>query len=308
MAIELAALNLGTFDSVTYTITVDGGSAVSVDSSTYEVTAGDPSLVRYVAPCDATSGFTNTITVAVSDIVVGGVSLPVSARPPAQTRTDVSCTANQSSAQSFQFYALASSQQGFFDVVLGTELVYCSAKLDCSNDSTFFDGGDGVVLGFACSASAEAAADTVLHMDDITISCDDGATVTSVVIDPTGPGNLAAGTAYTDPSGYLGLVTVFKGEQTNASNIDNVYWNVAIELKGPALAEDCTLTTNAGVSDGVSMPLGGAYINWDVDLTSSATSVTCTSHVLYGASSGVTAAWPTPTTAKSFDNTYDPSP
>src|SRR5690606_32369726 len=76
--IQLAALNLGVLTHVAYTITVKDGSTVvstaTVDSNMYAVTGGDPTLVRYVAPCDAGGG-ADTVTVVVDSISVGGAPL-----------------------------------------------------------------------------------------------------------------------------------------------------------------------------------------------------------------------------------------
>jgi hypothetical protein len=235
----------------------------------------------------------------VQSLEMGGVALAAGALPPAQTR-QYTCVDSQSVQANFSFFALASSQQGFFDISVGTDLVYCSAKLDCSEKSSFFDGGDGAVLGFACSGGNAGTTDTVLHMDDIVIDCGIGGSVTLV---PDVAGNLPPGNI-TGTVGLLETSNVYRGAQT-LSGVENVYWNVAIELSATALAETCTLTTTATATDGATVPVNAAFVSWSVPMTGGG-GVICSAHPLSGTgpNAGVAPAWPTFDTAETFDNTF----
>ena len=314
IAIELAALNTSSVTYAQYTVTVKNATpltiaTVQIDSDTYKV-GTDPSLVRYVAPCDAALN-PNTVTVSVDALTVGGTAVPTSALPADQTQSVV-CVANSDVPVAFDFFAVASSQLGFFDVVLGTDVITCSAKLDCQTDTGFFPSASGVVLGFSCTMPASTSTDPVLHMDKITVACTTN-TPGSVTVDADVAGNISVGDTSkvtASPFSIVNSVTVFRGEDTIGSTT-NTYWNVALGIDPGVLDETCTLTTKATVTDGDSVPIDLPYIDWDVQLTTvSGTALTCTDHPLFGESpnDGVTSAWPTSGTAASFDNLYTGNP
>ena len=307
--LEVAALNLAALGSVTYTITVDDATnaplSYVVNSATYGV--GGPALVRYVAPCDAFATG-HTVAVEVDEIVIGGVTLPASALPPPQTKS-ATCTADQSTQVAFEFHSMGSSGQGFFDIAVATDVFYCSAKLDCTDNtggtSAFFPSTSkaGLVLGFACSASADADANTVLHLDHIVITCGGAGTAT---IDADTAGNLASG-KITGASTLIDGVTVFRGEEITGG-VDNVYWNVSIGLTASAVAATCTLTAQGTATDGTTVGIDVPFVDWDVALTSNG--VDCTTHPIFGTTThaGVNVDWPSAGTAETFDNRYTGHP
>jgi|GEM_PF-2668725 len=307
--ITLAALNLSDVTYTQYTITVEDASnnvvsTVQIDSDSYAV--GDPSTVRYVAPCDSTDN-DNEVIVSVDTIETSAGAVPAGSLPPDQSQT-VTCNANESVQVSFDFQAITSSELGFFDVFIGTDVVYCSAKLDCDAASPLFPDSDAtIVLGFSCTANNAATANsTVLHMDDIVIDCTVPSQEPAVTIDVGQSGNLSTG--ITDSNNWIDGVTVFRGEDLIGSTADNVYWNVAIGLDSNAyiLSNVCSLKTHAAVTAGTSVPAGAPYIAWDVPITTASNTLTCDSHKLFAASSGVAVEWPSGTEA--FDNLYYGNP
>ncbi|PKN56372.1 MAG: hypothetical protein CVU56_16415 [Deltaproteobacteria bacterium HGW-Deltaproteobacteria-14] len=314
IAIELAALNTSNVTYAQYTITVKNAdttpltiASVQIDSNSYQV--GAPSLVRYVAPCDATSN-NNTVTVTVDALSVGGTALPAAALPASQTKS-VQCVANQDVPVAFDFFAVASSELGFFDITVGTDVITCSAKLDCQTDTGFFPSASGVVLGFSCTMPAATTTDPVLHMDTIDITCSGGpATVT---VDADVAGNISVGDTTkvsVTPYSIVNSVTVFRGEDTIGTTT-NTYWNVALGIDPGVLDETCTLVTKATVTDGDTVPADLPYIDWNVQLTTaSGSALTCTTHPLFGESpnGGVTSAWPTSPNPAEFDNIYTGNP
>jgi len=311
IALDLAALNLQDVASVTYTVTVKDAadadvSTATVSSANYAV-GGDPTLVRYVAPCDASGTGASTVVVTMTALMVGTTA--VTTLPPAQTQT-ATCIANVSTPVSFSFYAMASSEMGFFDIVVGTNLIYCSAKLDCTDNtggaSLFFPASSkgGLVLGLVCTADNTNTVNTVLHMSNIVIDCGSSDIVT---IDPDASGNLPAGNI-TGTTGYIDAVTVFRGEDQVGTTADNLYWNVSIGLTSTIMSHTCTLKAQATTTIGVSVPINAPYVDWTVPITGSGSAVTCTSNALNAGGSGVTSAWPTEGSAEAFAHTYNPTP
>lgn len=310
--VTLAALSLSNVTYTQYTITVEDSannlvSTVQIDSDSYQV-GTDPSVVRYVAPCDSSDTGNAIVTVSVDAITTGSSSVPSGSLPPAQIQ-NVDCVPDQSVQVDFDFYALASSQLGFFDIVVGTNLVYCSAKLDCETSaSTFFPASadGGVVLGFACTADNTTTADTVLHLDNIVVDCGSPNIAT---ITPDQAGNLPAGKISDAATPLIDTVTVFRGEDLIGSTSDNVYWNVAIGLTDAATALTCTLTTDGAVSAGNTVVPDSPFIAWSVQIANATAEPSCGEQPLFGVGSGVTVEWPaTQGTAESFDNLYTGNP
>jgi len=293
VAIAVAPLSLDGIGDAEYVVTVQNGSLETVwtktlRSSAYGDGAGD---VSYVGPCD-TDDNDNTVTVELTGLF-DDADAPIGTgtyHTPGAVSREVRCEADRDTAVAFDITVARAAQQGFFDVALQLDQVFCSAKLDCQAD----DGGPlellhtstgargpTAVLGFTC-VDPTAAADTVLYLDDLEIECD-GAAAT---LDPTaGPGVLSEGAGYTQsPSGsVLFSASVFRGEQDLNGAGDQVYWNVALGLAG---ASDCHLTVRGTASrggfDSGSTPEGTTYpfILWDLDLTLPSGDTECTRHAL----------------------------
>jgi len=112
------------------------------------------------------------------------------------------CTNNSDTLVEFNLTVMRAARQGFFDIAVNFEDIFCSAKTDCQ-----YAGGapikllhnpreapserdDTVVVAFACTTGT--GDDTTLHMDDISVVCGTAAGAYEVArIDPaSGPGNL----------------------------------------------------------------------------------------------------------------------
>jgi len=313
VAIDVAALNLSGVGDVVWDIEVDNGRSPTADvvwqrritSSGYGDGAGSAS---YIGPCDADPAVAqNTIKVWVVGVYASAVSSsgafnsgldtgvgavtgtpidfqnPTTGGPLTQV---VTCAENVDVPVQFDVALMRPAQQGFFDIAVNFNDIFCSAKLDCCAD-TNGDGcaGDGsedidllfdasgarartIVLGFACTAGAADGVTTDLYLDPIALDCDvqsDGTTfVADVSIDPAtgGPGNvctagaLSACAAVTEESGavdadtYLFQIATFRGqEQLETGGVDarKVYWNVALGANAGISA--CTLRTRGTADD-----------------------------------------------------------
>jgi len=106
------------------------------------------------------------------------------------------CVENQDTAVDFDLTVMRTARQGFFDVAVTFEDIFCSAKFDCQyptdedNDEhddpikLLFD-ADGVrretgVLAFACTAgnpNSGETGETYLYMSDIVVTCEEDGVV-----------------------------------------------------------------------------------------------------------------------------------
>lgn len=165
------------------------GDSEAVCSDRYGNTDGGD--ITYVGPCDA-SAPQHTVRLWVDSIEDNnGVALtdwrdPCPAGPgdaPGGCPRVVTCAPNADTLVAFDLTVMRRANQGFFDVAVNFDDIFCSAKLDCAYDAAgnspiellFRDGerAQTAVIGFACTGGPGGAA-TVLHTSDITVSCGGG--------------------------------------------------------------------------------------------------------------------------------------
>ena len=306
--IDVAPLSLPGLTDAEYTVTVTngaggGGEVVwtkALSSTRYGDGAGS---LSYVGTCDAADDGVSTVTVTLDALrTATGVLDPSTYDNPGAISKEVVCVSNGDVAVTFDLTVARQAQQGFFDVAVSFEDIFCSAKLDCETGSgddlellhNPATGGRDLtaVFGFACTGSPSGS--TYLYMDDLVVSCT-GLDL-DVRIDPTGRGNLdtnAAPSANVD--GYLFGASVFRGVEGFAGK---AYWNVALGLDETTFedAGDCTLVGRATASsepfpqevDGFPLPEGSVYpvIDWSVQL-SDASGRVCETHAVNEAGSDV---------------------
>ncbi|MFT7578908.1 MAG: hypothetical protein ACI9MR_000570 [Myxococcota bacterium] len=267
----------------------------------------------YVAPCDADAP-EHSVTLWLEDLFVEDQPEALVAGTdyqdpcPTGCALQTTCTENADTPVSFDLTIMRRGNQGFFDIAVAFDNVFCAAKLDCRYDSgdpiaLLHDPDSGLrgqtaVLGLACTAGAGDEA-TLLLRDPITITC--GAD--SVTLDPAA----ADGNVYTAsdgpnpaPSGSpVWQYAVYAGQEAldcGGASCQKVYWNVALGFD-PTTA-DCTLATtatagSADVLTALSTPEGSTWpiIGWDVALTEAAGGLACTQHPLNGAPGGVSSTY-----------------
>ena len=203
--------------------------------------------------------------------------------PPAGCTRDVLCEENADARVTFDLTVLRQANQGFFDIAVGFDDIFCSAKFDCceldaagtacADDLRLLFDASGsraatMVLAFACTAGPGAEVETELYLDALELDCtspDPADFDPDVVIDPSGaPGNqCSAGAvgggecaALTSPSGadadtWLYQVGIYRGlEQLTSGgpSANKAYWNVTLGVKRPAIAS-CRLRARATADD-----------------------------------------------------------
>ncbi len=189
----------------------------------------------------------------------------------------VLCEENADVLVEFNLTLMRAADQGFFDIIVEFEDIFCSAKFDtCYNDvaatpdvdeagwiqllhkdtddngvgDTRWDTG---VLAFACTGGP--GADTNLYFDDVSIVCERQGTIK---LDPSQDegGNVAAPA---DQSIVFGYATYFGREDLDCGDEQPLsckkkYWNMSIGFDTDAnhrLPESCTLYASATASDGM---------------------------------------------------------
>ncbi|TNF38626.1 MAG: hypothetical protein EP329_00045 [Deltaproteobacteria bacterium] len=306
VAIDIAALNLQGVGDAVWDIEVDngGGGVVfqrRITSSGYGDGGGSAS---YLGPCDADPAVAeNTVKVWVVGLYSGAVSdagvfasgsasgagavtgTPVDFQNPTSdgplTRI-VTCQANADAYVQFDVALMRPAQQGFFDIAVNFNDIFCSAKLDCCYDTNdngceageeitlLFDASGQrartFVLGFACTAGPSADVATDLYLDPIALDCtapNSGVDfVADLRLDVTGgPGNLCAAgdlagcaavepVGATDPDAYLFQVATYRGTEALTSGgapAQKAYWNVALGALPGVSA--CRLRTRGTADD-----------------------------------------------------------
>ncbi|TNF24881.1 MAG: hypothetical protein EP329_24140 [Deltaproteobacteria bacterium] len=292
VAISVAPLQLDSLTDATYTLAVYNGASQLVwsRSSLRSTAFGDGAgSLSYVGTCDADSN-PNVIRLTLEELEGSGGPLPVGdwVNPTPIERT-FPCVADEDVAVAFELTVLQRARQGFFDVAVSFDDVFCSAKLDCcveeggactSDIALLHDDagarGTTFVLGFACTAGPFGDALTTLCLDDLELDCTDpeGADAfdpPDLVLSPGGDpaGNqCTAGAmgACTDAVTELSAVqaddllyqlAVYRGTEALTSagvDAEKVYWNVALGVRRPAVA-GCRLRARATADDGLAPAL-----------------------------------------------------
>jgi hypothetical protein len=203
VAIEVRPLTLTGIADASYTISVVNDDDEPVWATTItSVQFGDGAgSLSYVGACDASSS-PNTVSLVLESLSDAGGPIPVdeyvNPTVPVPLTQSVDCVENADTLVVFNIAIIRDANQGFFDIAINFDDIFCSAKVDCRDadgDPLLFlhDPGTGeragsMIIALACTAGI--AQDTHLYMSDVTISCDDDI---SYVLDPSeGPGNIGA--------------------------------------------------------------------------------------------------------------------
>jgi|GEM_PF-925277 len=298
IALSVAPLSYPGVTNATYTLEVRNKSGQTVftralDSLGYG--GGDGSL-SYVGPCDADPAENpNTVHLTLTGLFAGGggsAEIPATSyHNPGELTRSATCDPNADTPVTFDLTIARAANQGFFDVAVAFENIFCSAKLDCVDDDGATlellhqaGGGRGrtVALGLACTGDTSLDGETYLYRDAVVVTCAAG----TATVDPSaGPGNLTEGAGITSTgTAPLYAAAVYRGEEQLGFN--KRYWNVLLGVNDAAT--DCTVTTTATASPDPLVagqtPPGSTwpYIDWDVAITGTAGVRACTTHPLDG--------------------------
>jgi len=230
----------------------------TVCSDQYGNSAGGD--ITYIGPCDASAGAdTDSSSGGVQNIVtlwVDGLYNTTKTTEmgewqdpcPGGCSLQIDCNENADSLAEFDLTIMRDANQGFFDVAVNFDDIFCSAKFDTcyanatetvadDDNITLLFGADDIrdwtgVFGFTCTAGPDS--NTTLAYGAITVACAGGVSFT---IDPT----VAEGSNHIATSGTHNLqYGVYRGnEQLNCDDLATPevvescgkrYWNLALNL------------------------------------------------------------------------------
>ena len=320
LEVSIAALSLAGVGDVVWDVEVVNGRAPTPDtvwqrrlsSSAYGDGAGSAS---YVGPCDADPAVAgHTVRVWVVGVysspvtslgafargAPGGAAGPALAfhnpTAAAPLEREVVCQPDADVPVRFDVALLRPAAQGFFDVAVSFDDVFCSAKLDCVDSAgqplrLLFspDGGGRVptaVLAFACTGGV--AADTHLWLDRPELTC--AGTTRELPVDQDQPGNVFAA----NPEGPLLQLALYRGHEdltdpATGASLAKLYANAAFALDALPAGTTCSLhaaaTASARAWDARTSPEGTyPILTWTAPLLADDTGFTC-GHLALDASS-----------------------
>ena len=271
--------------------------------------AGD---VTYIGPCDASGQLdadpqgerTNSVTLWFDGLYDDNDAYipptgPSGWNDPCEAgcTLDFLCEENTDARVTFDLTVMRRANQGFFDVAVAFDDVFCSAKLDtCYEDGSqmrLLFGEDQqrdwtAVFGFACTAGT--ATQTNLHYGDLAVVCTSGATTTVFPINPVGD----AGNGQVTVSDKTLRYGVYRGReelscddaQTPAiESCAKVYWNLAVSLDDLAAAGTCALAFAATATDNGrgfanGLPSGAGVLYPFIEVAATLSPPTCQRHAL----------------------------
>ena len=312
LAIDVQSLELAAVEEVTYGIRVRSAQGIVWEKSGLSSTRyGDgESALTYIGTCDAMAN-PHSVELTIENVRADGRDLidPVDWQNPAPVgspirQIDITCVENADVPVVFDVTVLRAARQGFFDIMVEFDDIFCSAKVDCQD--RLLHNGDGdrdatVVVGFACTAGENEQ--TFMHVSDLVVTCDDGDVLTApVVFTMPGEGMTAGqhGPVLGTPNAVPGIFqwAVYEAQEQLTSDgvpLEKCFWNRAFGLDRGALAAagltTCSITALATASDALfdGVPgLDGAYpvVTFDVEVWD-ATDGLCDPNPLNGLGSGV---------------------
>jgi len=326
VAIEVSPLTLSGVGDATWRISVHNGATPPELVWSHEVGSqqfGDGAGgVAYVGPCDASPGNRlNTVSLELLALYddLGAVIPPEDYQNPTSPTplsVTVECQENADVPVQFNVTVMRRAEQGFLDVTVGFDNVFCSAKMDCADEFLLYPHDDPqgrtgrgptAVIAFACTTGSDAAGDprpTHMYLNEVKMVCprhppeDD---VTVWVLSGDGPGNLGP----RPPLLYQSAV--YYGKE-GFTDINKCYWNLAlgVELDAITDAGPCRVTVTGTASpepfeyNQVAAGQAWPVVTWDVTLDLDDGALACGLNPLDGQDSGVVTDYTSPDSAAFF--------
>ncbi|MFO0746623.1 MAG: carboxypeptidase-like regulatory domain-containing protein [Myxococcota bacterium] len=296
LRVAVAPLGYADVSDVVYRLTVStpAGTVWSEDisSATYGDGVGS---ATYVGTCDASAG-PNTVSLALLSIradrlLVDGVDY-VNPAPLARPLTRVAaCAPNADTPVDFALTVMRRASQGFFDIAVTFDDIFCSAKFDCLgsdgqplallHDPRTGERGPTAVLGFSCWSGGRA---TVLHMAPIHISCSGPGPDLDVDVSTPGLHNPPFGPAPNTTDLLFQTASYIGADAVPDAAAPARYQNVALGLNQAAFATlgTCTLTARATASESTSPDFAAGYpvVDWRIPLVTDG-ALSCTRYPLF---------------------------
>ena len=309
-AVAVAPLTLPGITDATYRLTTRNGDdeivwQADITSTRYGDSRG---AATYIGSCDASSN-PNTVALELLALNVGDDrdELPAASfenpapigSPIVQT---VTCVENVDVPVTFNLAIMRDAEQGFFDVAVNFDDIFCSAKLDCGVGNLLHDPASGeraptVNIGFACTAGNDEP--SWLYLSDVVVDCGDVEDEMHLDLGNLEPGNQGPVGAGVFQWG------LYRGVEFTQAQVafDKCFTNVAIGLSPAYVAsKSCVIraqgTAAATSWEGGQIPDDLVYpiVEFAVPITSDGESLACSpmNHGLNGVESLVTTRYVRP--------------
>jgi hypothetical protein len=304
LALAVQALAFAEVGDIAYHVSVESPLGPVWEADLLASRYGDGTSLSYVGPCDASpEAQPQTIALRVDalyDTQGALISSDAWAKPSTLELTAV-CQADTDVPVAFELTLMRRAAQGFFDIAVSFDDIFCSAKLDCEEDDGgpifLVHGADGerapsVVLALSCVDPGST--DLRLYLTDVAVDCGAG----PIAVDLSGGPGVLYGASDPAPAPLLQAMR-FSGLQsyTNSATGEvagGAYLTAALALDVDAIDQRCTLAAEATAHDGeladFTLPSHATYpvISWELDLTSPGVDgYACTQHALDAPGSGV---------------------
>lgn len=324
LSVQVAPLDLEGVDNVCYDLQVtndlgeivwslgDPGDTFAGDDTTTVCSRrygnGGGGAIAYVGTCDATDAnpadegtAVNTVTIWVDGIYGADGDDLGDWRDPCEGGCSLrrECAENADTAVDFNLTVMRRAQQGFFDIAVEFQDIFCSAKVDVVDELLHDQGvrGPTAVVGFACTSGDNNP--TYLYLDKVEVACDDNETY---AVEPLGPGgNLGA-------QGVGLFQTAVYHDVEELPGLNKCFWNTSLgldvesALDATHLGNNCTLVTEGTASETLFSQVGGYFvspggtaypkIHFEVPLTGATGELLVGAHPLEGGN-GVATAYST---------------
>jgi|GEM_PF-1394071 len=321
LALNVQALTFAEVADVAYHVSVESALGPVWEASLRASRYGDGQSFSYVGPCDGDpAAQPHTVSIRVDALYgAGDVLMPddtwANPTSPAPVSVTATCVPGTDMPVDIDLTLMRRASQGFFDIAVSFDDIFCSAKLDCVDPD---DGGpillvhgpDGVrvpTVVMALSCVDPTSSDLRLYLTDVAVDCGAG----PIALDLSGGPGTLFGT--TDPApAPLHQAMRFSGQQpyTNGSTGQSAvgaYLTAAIAIDTDAVDGTCTLAAAATAHDGplddFALPDHATYpvIVWDLPLTAPGVEgYSCGHDALDAPGSGVTTSYAAGATTAPF--------
>lgn len=252
LTIEVAPLSLAGITDASYRVSVFNAfgdkvwEKTTLTSEVYGNGAGD---LTYIGTCDATINPALTPPSAKNRVELELLTLSDAAGPlavgtwvvPPPISKQVDCIENTDALVAFNLTVMRDAKQGFFDIAVEFDDIFCSAKVDCVDDllhsASTGERVPTMVFGLVCASGESVGAN--LYLSDITLQCDNQ----TYTLDPAGePGNQG------EQRPMVAQAAIYREMEALGGTTRAMYWNTALGLDMTQLDSGCVLVARATAS------------------------------------------------------------
>ena len=282
VALSVAPLTLQEVGGATWRLVIEealGGGAWGPVVDRQVGSDGPSGAMTYVAPCVAGESRVSVTLVSVTDTA----SQPMDVMTPPTATKSFTCVENADVLVEFDITVMSAAKQGFFDITVNYEDVFCSAKIDCNpaylHHPVTGERGPTVITALTCSAGpTDTGETTYLGLAQAYLCCSNGTRVECTLLEQ------APRVGVLDTKRYAGANMVLGGLYLNTAwRLDEAY------LAGPP-PQSCVFsamgfvnTAPAGQTPATTYQEGHPAFHWYAEIDAAASCAQSAMDVSYSA-------------------------